>query len=367
MMKRFLALLLCLCMALSLTACGSSDQAPAADTSASASASAADTSTDPGAASSASGSLSAEAAAPAVVTGDPAIALEKAEDAVMGDDGTVLVNYEYQRAIITLPNAEAMQKVQADLDRELQIFLDYNSGETADFARDALSYSQEATASASTSADAELYAFQPYYGQYTITPSRVDEKVVSLVVDNVSYTGGAHGSDNRYCLNYDARTGERLTFAMLSPGFRARAEKLVLSKAAKSAEMLDEGYESQIPFVVSDGTESADEVNRRVYPDLYADTSIEPEAGTLNAEFYLNKKGVMFIAGEYVMKAYAAGIMEFGIPYSKFNGYFNEEYLPEGYEMPKEKESKKDKKDKKDKDQADADKKDKEESASSAQ
>lgn len=361
-MKRLLALTLSLCLLLSLAACNDTGSSSAESGNAAQSAEASVDLPDQSAA-----DRSAEPVQPQVATGAPNVALEQVQDNVLAQDGTVLVNYEYQRAIITLPNAEAMQKVQADLDRELQIFLDYNSGETADFARDALSYSQEATASASTSADAELYAFQPYYGQYTITPSRVDEKVVSLVVDNVSYTGGAHGSDNRYCLNYDARTGERLTFAMLSPGFRARAEKLVLSKAAKSAEMLDEGYESQIPFVVSDGTESADEVNRRVYPDLYADTSIEPEAGTLNAEFYLNKKGVMFIAGEYVMKAYAAGIMEFGIPYSKFNGYFNEEYLPEGYEMPKEKESKKDKKDKKDKDQADADKKDKEESASSAQ
>lgn len=338
-MKRILAFLLCLCMALSLAACGGSASAPAPADSSAAASSAAASSADPGTPSGSAGSVSAEPSAPPVVTGDPAVAVEKAEDAVLGDDGTVLVNYEYQRAIVTLPDAEAQVAVQADLDRELQIFLDYMSGEAAGFAKDALSYSQET----SGSADASAFAFQPYYGQYTVTPQRVDESVVSLVVDNVSYIGGAHGSDNRYCLNYDAKTGRKLTFAMLGSGFRARAEKLVLAKAAKSAEQLDEGYETQLPYVVADGTESVDEVNRRVYPDLYADTSIEPEAGNMNATFYLNKKGVMFIAGEYVMKPYAAGIMEFGIPYSKFAGSFNEAYLPAGYEMPREKKEQKQK------------------------
>lgn len=335
-MKRILALLLCFCMAFSLTACGGAAPSPAEP--GSASDSSAESSVDPGTSTGSAPASSAEPSAPAVVTGDPALALEKAEDAVMGDDGTVLVHYEYQRAIVTLPTAEAQLAVQADLDQELQIFLDYMSGEAADFARDTLSYSQDA----STSADAELYAFQSYYGQYTVTPQRVDESVVSLVVDNVSYTGGAHGSDNRYCLNYDAKTGERLTFAMLGGDFREKAETLVLAKAAKAAEQLDEGYEAQIPFVVADGTENMDEVNRRVYPDLYADTSIEPEVGNLNAEFYLNKKGVMFIAGEYVMKAYAAGILEFGIPYSKFGDSFNAAYLPAGYELPGDKAQEKD-------------------------
>ena len=69
---------------------------------------------------------------------------------------------------------------------------------------------------------------------------------------------------------------------------------------------------------------------------------MEPEEGTLDAEYYLNDKGVMFIAGEYVMKPYAGGIMEFGIPYKKFGDSFNETYLPASYKEEKEKKEKKD-------------------------
>jgi hypothetical protein len=322
-------------MALSLAACGSSNTAPEPASSAPAEASA---SVDPGAESSTAAAQSAEGSAVEVVTGEPNIALEKAEDAVLGDDGTVLVNYEYQKAVVTLPDAAAQVAVQEDLDKELQIFLDSMNSSVADFAKDALSYSQEeADASAS---DAELFQFQPYYGQYTVTPSRVDDAVISLVIDSVSYAGGAHGSDVRYCLNYDAKTGERLTFDMLGSDFREKAEKLVLAKADKKKDLLDEGYASQIPFVVCDGTESVDEINRKVYPDLYEDVSMEPEEGTLDAEYYLNDKGVMFIAGEYVMKPYAGGIMEFGIPYKKFGDSFNETYLPASYKEEKEKKQK---------------------------
>jgi hypothetical protein len=86
-----------------------------------------------------------------------------------------------------------------------------------------------------------------------------------------------------------------------------------------------------------------DEINRKVYPDLYEDVSMEPEEGTLDAEYYLNDKGVMFIAGEYVMKAYAAGIMEFGIPYEKFGDSFNEAYLPASFKEKEQKEEKEEK------------------------
>lgn len=327
-MKRIIALTLCLCMALSLAACDASHTAaPSAPSGSSAAG------TDPadGSASadrSASQSVGAESSAAPVVTGEPNVALEKVTDTVMDKDGTVLVNYEYQKATVTLPDAEAQRAVQADVDAELQIFLDFVAGELTDYAKDTLSYDQEADLSAvSASASSDDTGFQPYYAQYIITPARVDNAVVSLVVDNVSYSGGAHGSDNRYCLNYDSKSGQRLTFELLGKDFRSKSEELVLAKAETVKDQLDEGYAAQLPFVVSDGTESVDEVNRKVYPDLYEDTSIAPESGTLNAEFYLNDKGVMFIVGEYVMKAYAGGILEYGFSYDKYGEAINPDYV----------------------------------------
>lgn len=336
-MKRIIALLLCLCMAFSLAACsGSTVTPPATDpgTSASGGKDPADGSADPGAASDASLSAGTESPAPEVVTGEPNVALEKITDSVMDKDGTVLVNYEYQKATVTLPDAEAQVAVQQDLDAELQIFLDYVSGELTGYARDTLSYVQEETTSAapadSTSGSAsasDSTAFQPYDAQYILTVKRADKAVVSIVVDSVSYSGGAHGSDTRYCLNYDAKTGKRLTFDMLGKGFRQRSEEVVLSKLEGVKDQLDEGYEAQLPLVVCDGTESLDEVNRKVYPDLYADASIEPETGNLDAKFYLNDKGVMFVVGEYVMKPYAGGILEIGFLYKTYGENINQEYV----------------------------------------
>lgn len=325
-MKRFLAFTLSLCLLLSLCACNddgaqsgsaSGNASGNADQSAAASVDVADQSAD----SSADGSAEA---VPQVATGAPNVALDQVKDNVLSQDGTVLVNYEYQRATVTLPDAEAMLAVQADLDAELQIFLDYVNDDLTDYAKDAVAYSQELQ----DASDSFVYEFSPYYGQYVVTVSRVDEAVVSLVVDSIGYSGGAHGWDNRYCLNYDAKTGKRLTFDMLGKDFRKKAEELVLEKAEQSKDQLDEEYAKQLPLVVCDGTESADAVNRQIYPDLYEDTSVEAETGNLSAEYYFNDKGILFIAGEYVMKAYAGGIQEFGFSYQRFGDALSEAYIP---------------------------------------
>lgn len=327
-MKRIFALLLSLCLSLSLMACGSTGATTQNDGAASAEPVTSvqpETSGEPetptAADTSAAGSVAAQAASSA-----PEVALEKVEDVVKAEDGTILVNYEYQKATVTLPDAAAQKAVQDDLDAELKLFLDSVAGETADYAKDAIAYSKEMEETGSTSNAIE---FSPYYSQYNVTVERADAAVISLVIDSVGYSGGAHGWDNRYCLNYDSKTGKRLTFDMLGDGFRAKAEKLVLAQAEKAKDELDEEYQKQLPLVVADGTESLDAVNRQMYPELYADASIEPEQGTLNAEFYLNKDGVVFIAGEYVMKAYAVGIMEFPVAYADFGETLNQSYLPQ--------------------------------------
>ena len=319
-MKRLLALTLSLCLLLSLAACNDTGSSSAESGNAAQSAEASVDLPDQSAA-----DRSAEPVQPQVATGAPNVALEQVQDNVLAQDGTVLVNYEYQKPTVTLPDAEAMVKVQEDLDRELQIFLDFVHSELADYARDAVSYSQEMGDEGS---DSMVFTFQPYYAQYVVQVSRVDETVVSLVIDSVSYSGGAHGSDNRYCLNYDARTGERLTFDMLGKNFRKKAEELVLAKLEEHKAELDEGYEKQLPLVVCDGTESADAVNRQIYPDLYEDTSMEAEEGNLSAQYYFNDKGILFISGEYVMKSYAVGIQEYGASYQAFGDALKEEYIP---------------------------------------
>ena len=190
-----------------------------------------------------------------------------------------------------------------------------------------IAYRQEELADGSTSAAFEV---TPYHAELGITVARADASVISLVVDDIGYSGGAHGWDNRYTLNYDVKTGERLTFAQLGEGFRDKANELVLAEADKVSDQLNEDYAKEVPFVVSDGTESMEEVNRQVYPELYEeDSSTEQPDENLNAQFYLNDEGVVFIAGQYIMKPYAGGILEFTVPYESFDGVMAEQYLPQ--------------------------------------
>ncbi len=332
-MKRLFSLLLCLSIAFSLAACTSAKSpAPSgADTSSPAAVSSADGSAaaESGADESAAQEQAADASAsetPAA-TGDVQVTLTKEEGTVTGDDGTVVVDYNYQQPTVTLPDAAAQEAVQKDLDAEIQEFLDSVKGDMAEAAMSDIAYRQEELADGSTSAAFEV---TPYHAELGITVARADASVISLVLDDSGYSGGAHGWDLRYTLNYDAKTGERLTFAMLGEGFRDKANELVLAEADKVSDELNEDYAKELPYVVADGTESSDEVTRAIYPELYeGDDPLEPQEGNLTAEFYLNDEGVVFIAGQYVMKPYAGGILEFTVPYESFDGVMAEQYLPQ--------------------------------------
>ena len=60
---------------------------------------------------------------------------------------------------------------------------------------------------------------------------RADEQVISIMMTNEGYDGGAHGWLTMEYFNYFTATGEKITFDKLGEGFRERAEQLVRVKA----------------------------------------------------------------------------------------------------------------------------------------
>ena len=59
---------------------------------------------------------------------------------------------------------------------------------------------------------------------------RADEQVISIMMTNEGYDGGAHGWFTMEYFNYFTATGEKITFDKLGEGFRERAEQLVRVK-----------------------------------------------------------------------------------------------------------------------------------------
>lgn len=331
-MKRILALLLCLCMSFTLAACGGGQSQPepasaaSASAAAEASASVEEPETDPADASvpdesapDLSRSSSSGLQPPETIETVAGISFttESVSAPVTNEDGVVLVDVHYEIPTITIPDNEEVQAIiQAELDAIVAASDDTDS--MAEIAQDDYNYRKEE----GLLEDSEFY---PYYSDLTFDLKRADDQAISLVVSCSGYTGGAHGWTSQYTLNYDGQTGAQLTFADLGEGFREKAEELVLAQAdAMQAEaeskgegiFLFENYADDVKIVVADGTER--------WSDIFE--GMEDDDSTLSASWYLTEDAVVFIAGEYIMKPYAGGIVEFPVPFADFGDSFNGQY-----------------------------------------
>ena len=203
----------------------------------------------------------------------------------------VKYTYEYEQPIVSISgNEEAQNAIQSDLDSYIDNFL--NSLEQGDFGTvyvDGVETSYQ---------DVEMHVL------------RADEQVISIMMTNEGYDGGAHGWFTIAYFNYFTTTGEKITFDKLGEGFRERAEQLVKVKARQmqqEEQCFFEDYQKDIPLVVLDGTENRNEVYASIYGGTWSDVASEPVIPT----FYVTDTGFGFTSGQYVLQPYAGGIIDF--------------------------------------------------------
>jgi hypothetical protein len=326
-MKKLIALLLACAMSLSLVACGgTSTQQPASGTQSSSQTE--DSSQGETSQPEQSDPAEADTSAEGSQTQAVAVGLEKVDHNVNAEDGTQIIEASYQQPTVTIAgNEEAQTAIQEALDQIVADFLTYVDEDLADNAN---TFYEEWTESAEESADFSEYSF--YYDELSITVKRADEQVISLVIDNIGYSGGAHGWDSRYAVNFDTQTGAQLTFDMLGENFKNAAEELVREKAQEMQEengYFYEDYEQSIPLLVVDGSEKAQDVYAQVYPEYYGEDASDPMTveGNMSAAFYLDDTGVTFISTEYLLQPYAGGIIELPIAYDELAENINEYYV----------------------------------------
>lgn len=307
-MKQILSLLLCAALSLSFVACGkpATNRAAASDGSASA-----------------SGSISeqADVSAPAAV---PTVTVTPTEASEYAEDGGFLLDCAYDKPEISMADEKIQKAIQQDLDAAITTFLltrDYYIDLSCD------EYSRFSSGEESTWFPTDEDGnYLPYYLHLTVTPTRVDQKVISILLNTSTYTHGAHGMNNIYALNYDTETGERLTFDALGENFRSTAMELVLARADEIAAegIANDGqspffddYAENIQTVVLDGTEPASVA-----------WGIESEEPCDTATYYLTSKNVVFVSNQYNLQPFASGVIEFEIPYESFGEALNPHYLP---------------------------------------
>lgn len=265
-MKRYPVLCLAALLTLSLSACGST-AGPS--------------------------SASAASSAPAASQSQqPTVTLSKETGRFRSADGkTVLLSSEWNTASVSIPGNESAQAaVQSDLDQILETFQAFSQ----DSYQKLKDLRQEGESISSAAA----------YHALNITRSRCDSAVISLVIDETSYTGGAHGSDYRYARNYDTATGQVLHLSDLGVGVSDVAGDSIVS-------FINQIHDKDGLFF------------RKV-------KTIGPEGPDIRRLFYFDQNGLVFIAGQYSFQSYAEGIVEFTISYDDLNGALRDTYNPGG-------------------------------------
>lgn len=265
-MKRYPVLCLAALLTLSLSACGST-AGPS--------------------------SASAASSAPAASQSQqPTVTLSKETGRFRSADGkTVLLSSEWNTASVSIPGNESAQAaVQSTWIRFWRPFkpslrIPIRSSKTS---------ARRGSPSAAPAA----------YHALNITRSRCDSAVISLVIDETSYTGGAHGSDYRYARNYDTATGQVLHLSDLGVGVSDVAGDSIVS-------FINQIHDKDGLFFRK--------VKQSDLRDLITDDL-----------FYFDQNGLVFIAGQYSFQSYAEGIVEFTISYDDLNGALRDTYNPGG-------------------------------------
>lgn len=150
----------------------------------------------------------------------------------------------------------------------------------------------------------EFYDMGNYALEYTVKATRSDSRITSILLDEYSYRGGAHGSTYMYGLVFDSKTGQEIAFDDLGD-IREDVKAHVTEYVQKKRQ--EEGYS----YDFFEGS----------IDDILA-----------NPVWYLDGFGLNIIFNQYEIASYAEGITIVTIPYEELSG-MKEAYKLDGDAM----------------------------------
>ena len=301
MKKKLLSLLLCAALALSLAACSTKPETPA----------------QPTAEPTAAPVTAAPEAAPPETTAEPSPAAESLnvpavsvrcenEDFYTADNNTLLLVYACAEPSVSMNGNdaaaaainEALHKQYTDFAVGAESGSEYSISGKENF----LAAAKEELARQTENGDAS--GFSSYSLMRQMNVRYAGRYLLSITYDDTSFMGGAHGYTGRYGHTFDIRTGQELTLADLADNYdaflSAAVEQLkdISYGAEYAAYGLNEGYENQLAALFRDGN------------------------------WYFNDEGLVLIANPYELASYAAGLIEFTLPYAWLTYQLKADYLP---------------------------------------
>lgn len=142
--------------------------------------------------------------------------------------------------------------------------------------------------------------FTPYAYERDCSTVRGDGTVLSFLFSVYINRGGAHGGTIWSGVSFDPETGNRLLLADLTDdldSLRGICLDEIRSQCAQMSDMLYDDYSEHIVSLFSNGL------------------------------WYLNERGLVFIANEYTLAPYAAGTLSFTIRYKALKGILKERFM----------------------------------------
>lgn len=213
------------------------------------------------------------------------IAMQHSEEDLIADDGTVLCTTGYVYPVVSIEgNDDAAGKINEDIRSRVDSFL--ANTEVEEWSKEDYDYNIE---------DGSEYPFLSYYDNMTFGIQRADSNVISFTITFYSFTGGAHGNYTTSGVNYNAKTGDKISFSDLSDDADAFHEDTL---AFNQALAKTEAYQM-----------------RMFSEDMLAGVSLETVLYAEDA-WYLSTSGLTFISNPYALGPYVAGTIEFIIPYT---------------------------------------------------
>ena len=147
---------------------------------------------------------------------------------------------------------------------------------------------------------------------WTYKVTRADDNVISFAITNYFYDGGIHGHFNTIGINYDTNTGERISFDDLSEN----TERFRMATLAYNQALAETEPYSNLMFPEENSALAAGTLEDVLYSD---------------DRWCLSTAGLVFLSNPYALGPFAAGLIEFTIPYSNLEDMgFNEEYTYTG-------------------------------------
>lgn len=225
---------------------------------------------------------------------------------------TVILTFSYDTVEVYVEGRdEASQKINeyiATLDETYYTGNDYGLGEATgvngwlEMATDNYTYAVE-----SNSLDTMALEFSSTRSSRVL---RADSSVVSFANNSYDYTGGAHGNYVDRAYNFDAESGDIITLQMLSGDYNAL-------------------YDYLVDYMFNLYTEDKDEYYSMRTDAMFMGDDPKTTLGALVREgsWYFDNDGMTIFSDIYEIGPYAAGIVEFKIPYAELAGHIDDKWM----------------------------------------